>query len=124
YGLAENTLLAAGAEAGQAPTILPVDRTSLAEGRVVVRHGLGDSQHTQELVGCGSPATGHRLEIIHPETGHLCPEGTVGEIVIQGPSVARGYWRGDVETNRNFHTYVEGLEGQFLRTGDLGFLFD
>ncbi len=124
YGLAENTLLAAGAEAGRAPTILPVDRASLAEGRVVVRHGISDSLHIQELVGCGAPATGNRLEIIHPETGHLCLEGTVGEIVIQGPSVARGYWRGDVETNRNFHTYVEGLEGQFLRTGDLGFLCD
>jgi acyl-CoA synthetase (AMP-forming)/AMP-acid ligase II len=123
YGLAENTLLAAGAFAGQPPTILAVDRTALAEGRV--EHARGsDPLHIQELVGCGRPAAGNRLEIIHPETGHLCPEGTVGEIVIQGPSVARGYWRGDVETNRNFHTHVEGLEGQFLRTGDLGFKFE
>jgi acyl carrier protein len=54
----------------------------------------------------------------------MCPENVVGEIVLQGPSVAKGYFGRAEEINRNFHTRVRGIEGEFLSTGDLGFFHD
>lgn len=123
YGLAENTLLAAGSEHRREPTILRVDRTALASGQVEVALN-GSSDSVQELVGCGTAAAEHRVEITHPLTGEMCPEGVVGEIVLQGPSVAKGYFGRAEEINRNFHTRVHGIEGEFLSTGDLGFFHD
>jgi acyl-CoA synthetase (AMP-forming)/AMP-acid ligase II/acyl carrier protein len=120
YGLAENTLLAAGNEHRRAPTILRVDRAALAAGQVKAAMN-GDSDSVQELVGCGTAAAEHRVEITHPLTGEMCPEDVVGEIVLQGPSVAKGYFGRAEEINRNFHTRVRGIEGEFLSTGDLGF---
>lgn len=120
YGLAENTLLAAGSEHRRPPTILRVDRAALAEGNVEVAVN-GSSDHVQELVGCGTAPAQHRVEILHPLTGQMCPEDVVGEIVLQGPSVAKGYFGRAEEINRNFHARVRGIEGEFLSTGDLGF---
>ncbi len=123
YGLAENTLLAAGSEHRREPTILRVDRVALAGGQVKVVFN-GSSDRVQELVGCGTAAAEHRVEITHPLTGEMCPAGVVGEIVLQGPSVAKGYFGRAEEINRNFHTRVRGIEGEFLSTGDLGFFHD
>lgn len=123
YGLAENTLLAAGSEYRREPTILRVDRAALAAGEVkVATEAMGEA--VQELVGCGTAPAEHRVEIMHPLTGEMCPEGVVGEIVLQGPSVAQGYFGRAEEINRNFHTRVHGIEGEFLSTGDLGFFHD
>lgn len=121
YGLAENTLLAAGADHRRPPTILRVDRASLAEGHVREAYN-GTTEGVQELVGCGTAAAQHRVEVMHPLTGEMCPEGVVGEIVIQGPSVAQGYWS-RTEENGGFRTKIRGVEGEFLRTGDLGFFY-
>lgn len=123
YGLAENTLLAAGSAHRREPTILRVDRAALAAGKVQVAYN-GSSDSIQELVGCGTAAAGHRVEITHPLTGDMCPENVVGEIVLQGPSKAKGYFGRAEEINRNFHTRVRGIEGEFLSTGDLGFFHD
>jgi len=123
YGLAESTLLAAGSEYRREPTLLQVGRASLAAGQVKVATN-GAAENAQELVGCGVATAEHRLEITHPITGEMCPEDVVGEIVLQGPSVAKGYWNQTDEVNRNFHTHVHGLEGEYLSTGDLGFFHD
>ncbi|QDU57771.1 AMP-binding protein [Aeoliella mucimassa] len=123
YGLAENTLLAAGSEHRREPTVLRVDRESLAAGNVQVVVN-GSSQHAQELVGSGTAPAEHRVEIVHPLTGSVCPEGVVGEVLLQGPSVAQGYFGRAEEINRNFHTRVRGVEGEFLSTGDLGFFYE
>jgi acyl carrier protein len=53
-----------------------------------------------------------------------CADSEVGEILIQGRSVTRGYWNREEETEKVFGATVEGLEGRFLRTGDLGFFRD
>src|SRR5207249_198786 len=51
--------------------------------------------------------------------------GAVGEIWVSGPSVARGYWRREQETDAAFRAVIrETGEGPFLRSGDLGFLRD
>jgi long chain fatty acid CoA FadD26 len=57
------------------------------------------------------------------------PPGAVGEIWLRGDSVAMGYWRKDQQTERTFGgKLVDPLpgtpEGPWLRTGDLGVIFD
>ncbi len=60
----------------------------------------------------GPPAPVCDIRIVDAD-GKELPPGAVGEILIWGPNVIRGYW------NRpDDHSFVEG----YLRTGDVGFL--
>ena len=123
YGLAESTLLVTGADFRNQPTVITVNRAELAKHRVVVadKH---DKPHVQELVGCGTSPSGHAIAIVDPVTSVPCPPATVGEILVQGPSVTRGYWQRPEESAAEFVSDVAGVSGRMLRTGDLGFVHD
>ena len=109
YGLAEATLFVSGG-----------DKESLP----VVRR-CTDVETTRTLVGCGHTWTDHEIVIADPITCRECPPGVVGEIWFRGPSVARGYWRRERETEETFGAVLsDSGRGPFLRTGDLGFLSD
>ena len=120
YGLAESTLLAAGPDHRVEPRVLSVNRAALADHRVAPACGE-PVELTQRLVGCGQPMPGHCLLIVRPDGNEECADGEVGEILIQGPSIAQGYWNRTEETEQVFGAKVAGREGRFLRTGDLGF---
>ncbi|MCX4767466.1 fatty acyl-AMP ligase [Streptomyces sp. NBC_01275] len=125
YGLAEATLLVTGGTVGAPPVLHggnghgngEVDRGGNAEGH-------GGRNEDVAAVGCGRPADGVTLVIADPELRRERPEGEVGEIWVQGASVARGYWRNALATREHFRATLPGHEGRFLRTGDLGFLRD
>ncbi len=78
------------------------------------------------LVSCGQPAIPNQVCIVDPETQKICPEDTIGEIWVRwSPSVAQGYWQRQQATTETFQaTLADTGEGPFLRTGDLGFLYD
>jgi acyl-CoA synthetase (AMP-forming)/AMP-acid ligase II len=57
-------------------------------------------------------ATGVALRVVD-QNGNTCPAGTVGEVWVNGPTVARGYLANPAETAESF------ADGWF-RTGDLG----
>lgn len=120
YGLAESTLLAAGPDYRLEPHFLAVNRAALAEHQVAPAIGEPDAM-VQRLVGCGTPVVEHTIVIVDPAEGHEVEDGIVGEILIQGPSLAQGYWNRPEETAEVFGAEVAGREGKFLRTGDLGF---
>jgi natural product biosynthesis luciferase-like monooxygenase protein len=102
YGLAEATLIVTGGEVGAAP---------------VTRREPGPL----ERVGCGWVHPDQRLVVADPATLTPCEDGVEGEILVAGPSVARGYWRRPRETAESFEAYLApGGDGPFLRTGDLG----
>jgi acyl-CoA synthetase (AMP-forming)/AMP-acid ligase II/acyl carrier protein len=123
YGLAEVTLLAAGPDFHNEPTVLVVNRQALSEHRVAIACGEPEEM-TQRLVGCGQAMPGHTLLLVDPATGAVCGPDQVGEVLIQGPSVAGGYWNRVDENKDEFGATVAGREGTFLRTGDLGFTHD
>jgi amino acid adenylation domain-containing protein len=116
YGLAEATLLVTGGTSGAGATQIGLDRSALASGQT----RAGEEQH----VGCGQVAAGHELAIVEPATGVRCREGVVGEIWVQGPSVAKAYWGKPDDSQRTFEAALEGHVGPWLRTGDLGVLVD
>jgi acyl-CoA synthetase (AMP-forming)/AMP-acid ligase II/acyl carrier protein len=118
YGLAECTLMTTGPLPGAGSTRLGVRAPELLEGRVVA----GDDRI---FVGCGKPTMHRRIEIVDPATSLPAGDGVVGEIWIGGPDVARHYWERPEESERTFGaTLADGGDGPFMRSGDLGFLYD
>ena len=124
YGLAESTLLATGSEGPSRYVTQRCLRGALANHRVA-RANNEDGDQVRTLVSCGSPRLDHRIEIVKAEGNARCEPSEVGEIWIQGPSVAVGYWNRPEETKATFEARLNGSdEGPFLRTGDLGFFSD
>lgn len=121
YGLAEATLFVSGGPRRTAPTVVQVDGGAL--GQHEIREVPHDDPASRCLVGCGENLPGQRLVIVDPKTQRLCKDGQVGEIWVQGRSVALGYYDQPEATNKSFCGRIaETGEGPFLRTGDLGFL--
>jgi acyl-CoA synthetase (AMP-forming)/AMP-acid ligase II len=108
YGLAEATLLVSAG---------PIALEEL-------RDGMGDGNPTSRsarFASSGRVARELEVAIVDPDSGNRCMPGQVGEIWVQGPSVAYGYWgRGDL-SEVTFAARLPGESGTFLRTGDLGF---
>lgn len=120
YGLAEMTLIATGQRPGEPIQMAQVDRSALRPGlpvRVLARSEdwLSAESSADWIVSVGHAAPDHAVRIVD-ESGDAAPEGTLGEIVLSGPSVARGY-RGDLGSAARF-------EHGELYTGDAGFLVD
>jgi acyl-CoA synthetase (AMP-forming)/AMP-acid ligase II len=121
YGLAEATLFVSGGWKDSAPQVKYVDAAAMAENRVVE---VSPEAGGKAIVSCGRARSGDEIAIADPETVTPLPENRVGEILIAGAGVAKGYWRQPEETKRTFEVYLgEGEKrGPFLRSGDLGFL--
>lgn len=115
YGLAESTLLVSAYATLEPPRVLSVRSGDLERHRIVLC--AADAADARPLVSCGRPV-GTTI-IVDPESLQPRPAGEVGEIWVSGPSVARGYWDHPDETEQTFRA-----RGSFLRTGDLGFLFE
>ncbi|QDS91268.1 Long-chain-fatty-acid--AMP ligase FadD29 [Rosistilla ulvae] len=124
YGLAEATLLAAGGGDRNEPKYLDVDRDSLSVGRYQPAAQGQPEATVQRLVSSGPAADGMRIAIVDPDTAATQADGAVGEIWLQGPSVADGYWNREAVNAEQFHATIAGEPeaGKFLRSGDLGFL--
>jgi fatty-acyl-CoA synthase len=86
---------------------------------------LGPADHdatNSRLRSCGKAHAGTEVSVVDGD-GNAMPTGQVGEVVVRGPCVMKGYWRNQVATEMAF--YPNG----WLRTGDAayfdtdGFLF-
>ncbi len=123
YGMAEVTLLVAGGQGPEALRLLTVDRQQLRQHQAMPV--ASSHPQAQTLVGCGSTHNGQQIEIVDPQLQQSCPDGHVGEIWVQGRSVATGYWNQTTVSQETFQAKLAGRNGQaFLRTGDLGFRLD
>ena len=123
YGLAEATLLVSAGRVASQPLVGIFQKDALRENRVIE---TGDSRQ----LGCSLASSGHipienRVLIVNPESLELCSPDHVGEIWVDGPGVAEGYYNDPELTRQTFQAYVAGTGwGPFLRTGDLGFIKD
>jgi amino acid adenylation domain-containing protein len=142
YGLAEATLLASGGRRLGGAVVRSFAASELDRHRAVP---VPAAPGQRTLVGCGGPADPRSGEpavaIVRPDSAEPCAPDEVGEIWLQGPSVAQGYWRQPEETARVFQArlaapagpspttlapredlppHSEGVAaGPCLRTGDL-----
>lgn len=122
YGMAEATLLISGGQRGAGPVTRSVSQAALQAHRAA---RPGDDADAQTLVGCGRALQGERIAVVDPDRLRRLPAGQVGEIWVNGPNVARRYFRNEAATINALHARIEGEdEASWLRTGDLGFLDD
>lgn len=112
---------------GAAPMPLEVARKWKERYGIDIWEGYGLSEAS--AVNCGNVA-GRRLPKygsvgkcyqkcntikIFDENDHELPPGQIGEIVIKGPTVMKGYWNKPEET-------AEALRNGWLHTGDIGYM--
>jgi long-chain acyl-CoA synthetase len=75
--------------------------------------GLQDQEHTEDkLMSCGRPCPGVDL-LVRDASGKQVEAGEVGELIVRGANVMRGYWNNPEET-------AEAFGAGFFRTGDIG----
>ena len=119
YGLAEATVHACGDWRLQGIESHSFDASELQKGIAKTC-----AQSNIRLIAHGKPFSDHTLSIVNPDTGQQLPEKCLGEIWIQGPSIATGYWDNPLATDDTFKNTIEHCSGKFLRTGDIGFLMN
>jgi acyl-CoA synthetase (AMP-forming)/AMP-acid ligase II len=107
YGLAEATVFVSGGVVGEGVRVLP-----------------SDAPVPGQLVSCGRPAKGGSVVIVEPESREPVPDGYEGEVWVSGDHVAKGYWNNAAATAAAFDAKISGREEAFLRTGDLGFIWN
>jgi long-chain acyl-CoA synthetase len=75
--------------------------------------GLQDQEHTEDkLMSCGRPCPGVDLQVTDTSREQI-ESGQLGELIVRGANVMRGYWNNPEETAKAFR------DG-FFRTGDIG----
>ena len=122
YGMAETTLIITGGPNETRPVLQTFDAGELVENRV--RPVVDGATEARQLVGCGQVLPDETVLIVDPKTFQTLPKDEIGEIWVQSPSVGRGYYQRAEETQRTFDAFTADGEGPFLRTGDLGFLYE
>lgn len=130
YGIAEATLLVATIEPDAEPSALHFDRRGLEVGRAVTV--AETDPYAVAHVSCGQVARSQWAVIVDPASAAELADGQVGEILLHGNNIGRGYWNRPAETAATFGaalgsrmphgSHADGVaEGaSWLRTGDLG----
>lgn len=109
---------------GASPLPLKVkeDFETLTKGKLVEGYGLSEAApvtHCNPFTSesragsIGLPLPNVEAAIMDPQTHQLLPIGEVGQIVVKGPNVMRGYWNREDETK---NVMIDG----WLLTGDVG----
>lgn len=125
YGLAEASLFVAGSPSGRGARVLKAQLDQMEKGRYAAAES-GYQGKCAELVSSGVLAVGTDVKIVNPQTKRPCADGEVGEIWVQGPSVAKGYWEKPQFSAGVFQAVMAGDASgtEYMRTGDLGFLWN
>lgn len=109
---------------GGAPCPLPVYEAYWGKG-LVFKQGYGlteagpnnfampDHEVRRKVGSVGLPILGAAIRLVDG-AGRTVPAGAVGEVVIAGPHLCRGYWRNPGAT-------AEAIRGGWLHTGDLAY---
>jgi fatty-acyl-CoA synthase len=117
YGMAEATLAITFVPLRDGLRTDRIEKAGLSEGRA------DPSDVGTELVDCGEPFPAHEVAIVN-EAGQRLGERQVGEIVVRGPSVTKGYFA-EPELTARAYKALRGDESNarpWLHTGDLGYL--
>ena len=122
YGLAEHTLAITGHVNDHIQTIFNIDQ----EEYVVVGNASSEAcDRTGNVI----------ILIVNPQSFQILQDGEVGEIWVNSDSVTSGYWERqdasdlvlvpsfDLESKNNCNRRI-AIKGNYLRTGDLGFVCD
>jgi|GEM_PF-1049508 len=112
YGMSEATLLVTAPPLGKDNVYHVINRDVFSRKHIVTspKEGAPSIEFADE----GYPAMGMEVRIVDDED-KVVKERVVGHVQIKGPNVIREYYNND-EANKDL------LSGEWLRTGDLGFI--
>ncbi len=120
YGMAESTLIITGVEAKEEIKTFRLKQDDLKDNKITKSI---EEKGSKTLVSSGKAYPNQKLFIVDMETKSKLKEREVGEVWVQNPSVAKGYFQDEEKTKEDFCAFIKDTnEGPFLRTGDLGFL--
>ncbi len=124
YGLAEATVFVACRTVAGPPKVVNFESEALAADRAE----RCDPPAGIPLLSYGTPQS-PIVRIVDADTLVECPENKVGEIWVEGPNVAEGYWNKPELSEKTFGGMLSNPSpgtpaGPWLRTGDLGFFTD
>lgn len=108
---------------GAAPLPLEVQERfeKITGGKLIEGYGLTEASpvthanniwEKRKTGSIGIPFPDTIARVVHPETGEEMPLGEIGELVVKGPQVMKGYWNRPEDTERT-------LRDGWLYTGDL-----
>jgi len=146
YGMAEATLAITGKRLEQEPiaTRFCADSLHGPDHRAVPLDAAAEDAFI-EIVSCGFPLDRTEIRIVNSETRRPVEEQSVGEIWVRGPAVADAYWGRPELTEATFAAQIAVDDDhddndyaidapqsihqakrpkKFLRTGDLGFIYN
>ncbi|MDY7223643.1 AMP-binding protein [Halalkalibacterium halodurans] len=89
-----------------------VEGYGLTEASPVTNCNLVWGERKDQSIGVPWPDTDVHIRSL--ETGESLPSGEIGEVVVRGPQVMKGYWNRPEETNAT-------LQNGWLYTGDMGY---
>jgi len=116
YGLAESTLAVTFSHTGHGFQSLRVDAKTLVDKNIAVRL-QADGRKYSEFVNCGRPLPGHTVKVVD-NAGQELSDLRIGSVLVQGTSTMTGYFNCPEDTKKTLQP------GNWLDTGDLGFLFE
>lgn len=122
YGMAEATVWVCGYRESETAHVYRAAHQDLIQGRV--RRAADDEDDVVEIVSCGRPYLDTKIAIADPETMEELGEERVGEVWVKGPHIAKGYWNKPKETAETFDAHLANGDGPYMRTGDLGFMYN
>lgn len=140
YGMAEATLAISGKRLEHEPIAIRFCADSLhgPEQRAVPLEAVEEDSFV-EIVSCGYPLDRTEIRIVDTETRRPVEEQSVGEIWVRGPAVADEYWGRPELSAATFEAQIavddDAIDDprinnrakrskKFLRTGDLGFIYN
>lgn len=113
--------------ADKLPEVVQREFEDLSGGRVVEGYGLTEASpvtHVNPIEGLrktgsiGLPLPNTEVRIVDLETGDDLPAGEVGEMLVRGPQVMKGYWGHAAESESAF------AGDGWLKTGDMARMDD
>ncbi|MFB3080686.1 MAG: fatty acyl-AMP ligase [Nitrosomonadaceae bacterium] len=116
YGLAESTLAVTFSHTGCGFQSLRVDARTLVDKNIAVRL-QADGRKYNEFVNCGRPLPGLTVKVAD-DSGQELSDLRVGSVLVHGTSIMTGYFNSPEDTKKTLQP------GNWLDTGDLGFLFE
>jgi len=121
FGMAETVIMFTESSSLSA---ICVDRQELeSNGLLKLIEDTAPLDQKKLLVNLGPTMQEHEIVIKGPGNISL-PEGSVGEILLSGPSVCEGYFQNSNATRETFQQIIQGKQKPFLSTGDLGLLWE
>lgn len=121
YGLAEATLIVSDSLRSNGPKAIDVSIESYECGAVKL---ASEVSNCRTVISSGFPIEPGRVKLMSIDSPTELGEGNIGEIWLSGPHITSGYWRNPVDTEFTYENRLPGDSCLWLRTGDLGFLWD